>query len=94
MTLVLFLFLFLYLSLYCFCFVFSFLGCLCQARLELAVERLKKAEGSGTSGRDWIVKEFARVVKEASALEAEGLRREESISEVHRTVSYRTITYQ
>lgn len=61
-----------------------------QARLELAVERLKQAEGSGMSGRDWIVKEFARVVKEVGALEAEALKRDEAISEVHRMVRHRT----
>lgn len=60
-----------------------------QAGLELAVERLKQVEGSGTNGRDWIVKEFARVSKEVSALEAAAVRREEAVLEVHRTVSHR-----
>lgn len=58
-----------------------------QAKLELAAERLKEAQGSGKGGRDWLVKELARVVKDASTLKANGLRREHAVLEGHRRVS-------
>lgn len=56
-------------------------------KLEVAAERLKEAQGSGKFGRDWLVKELARVVKHASALEAKGLTREKAVLEGNRRVS-------
>jgi len=57
-----------------------------QARLEVAARRLKEAEGSGKNGRDWLVKELARVVLEADALKADSLRQKQALLEGHRKV--------
>lgn len=54
-----------------------------KARLEITVERLRKAEGSGKNGRDWLVKELARVVQETHVLQAEVLKRDELVLEIH-----------
>lgn len=54
-----------------------------KARLEIAVERLSEAEGSGKNGRDWLVKELARVVQETHVLQAEVLKRDEVVLEIH-----------
>lgn len=54
-----------------------------KARLEIAVERLSEAEGSGKNGRDWLVKELSRVAQETHVLQAEILKRDEVVLEIH-----------
>lgn len=59
-----------------------------QARLDQAVQKLKDAKGWGENGHDWLVKENARLVQEASVIEAGARERQGALLDVHLKVSY------